>query len=203
MYCVDIVLSQQVRSKSKKVTIVDNFDHFNRIKKCLDSVYNLDMWLFYLLVLISIKNVWFKLFICEILKRKWEKWRFLGIFHSKMVENLWKQHSIRVRSGFLVISKHLGKHKIVFKNWEKYDEVGLTPPGQPVFWVSQLFPKFKRRLKKFHLTFFPKFFCIDTWARMLFPISNNRYMDVLRNKWVIKWKWTKSESQKHVFWHSE
>ena len=43
LYCVYILLSQQVRSKSKKVTIFDNFDHFNGIKKCLDSVYNLDM----------------------------------------------------------------------------------------------------------------------------------------------------------------
>ena len=43
LYCVYIVLLQQVRSKSKKVTIFDNFDHFNGIKKCLDSVYNLEI----------------------------------------------------------------------------------------------------------------------------------------------------------------
>ena len=89
---------------------------------------------------------------------------------------------MRVTTCFFVVSNHLGKHKTIFQNWEKNDEVGLTPPGQPVFWVSQLFRKLEMQLKKFDLTFSSKFFCIDTWARMLFPISNNRYMDLCRNK---------------------
>ena len=59
---------------------------------------------------------------------------------------------------FFVVSNHLGKYKTIFQNWEKNDEVGLTPPGQPVFWVSQLFAKLEMQLKKFNLTFFFQIF---------------------------------------------
>ena len=82
----------------------------------------------------------------------------LHIFDSKMVQNLWKQPWIRVTTCFFVVSNHLGKHKTIFQNWEKNDEVGLTPPGQPVFWVSQLFAKLEMQLKKFDLMFFFQIF---------------------------------------------
>ena len=59
---------------------------------------------------------------------------------------------------FFVVSNHLGKHKIIFQNWEKNAEVGLTPPGQPVFWVSQPFVKLEMQLKKFDLMFFFQIF---------------------------------------------
>ena len=59
---------------------------------------------------------------------------------------------------FFVVSNHLRKHKIIFQNWGKNDEVGLTPPGQPVFWVSQLFAKLEMQLKKFDLMFFFQIF---------------------------------------------
>ena len=49
------------------------------------------------------------------------------------------------------------------------------------------------------LRFFPQFFGIETWARMLFASSNCRYFDVLRNKRVINDKWTKSEGANYAF----
>ena len=51
-----------------------------------------------------------------------------------------------------------------------------------LFLGEPTFAKLEMQLKKFDLMFFFQIFCIDTWARMLFPISNNRYMDLYRNK---------------------
>ena len=58
-----------------------------------------------------------------------------------------------------MVSNHLGKHKIVFENFEKNAEVGLTPPGEPVFWVSQLFCKIQKATEKVPFNvFLPNFF---------------------------------------------
>ena len=65
---------------------------------------------------------------------------------------------IWVKNVFLVVSNHFQVNLKVTQNLKKSDEVGLTPPGQPVFWVNQVFAKFERQLKKFHLMFFFQFF---------------------------------------------
>ena len=129
----------------------------------------------------------------------------MHIFDSKMVQNLWKQPWIRVTTCFFVVSNHLGKHKTIFQNWEKNDEVGLTPSTRSTCFLGEpTFCKIGNATEKVRFNIFlPNFFCIDTWTRMLFPISNNRYMDLCRNKWVINGKWAKSECQKHGFWYSE
>ena len=66
--------------------------------------------------------------------------------------------------------------------------------GQTNFWAN-----LKNTQKISILHFFSQFFCIETWARMLFASSNCRYFDVLRNKRVINDKWTKSEGPNYAF----
>ena len=65
----------------------------------------------------------------------------------------------RSKKLFFVVSNHLGKHKIVFENLEKNDEVVLIPSGQPVFWVSQLLYKIRKATEKVPFNIFlPNFF---------------------------------------------
>ena len=60
---------------------------------------------------------------------------------------------------FFVVSNHLGKHKTIFQNWEKNDEVGLTPPGQPVFLGEPTFCKIGNATEKVRFNIFlPNFF---------------------------------------------
>ena len=53
----------------------------------------------------------------------------------------------------------------IWENMRQFSKIGkkmmklvLLPPGQPVFWVSQLFAKLEMQLKKFDLTFFFQIF---------------------------------------------
>ena len=83
----------------------------------------------------------------------------MHIFDSKMVQKFVKNNlGSGLQLVFLWFLTIWEKHKIIFQNWEKNDEVGLTPPGQPVFWVSQLFAKLEMQLKKFDLMFFFQIF---------------------------------------------
>ena len=45
---------------------------------------------------------------------------------------------IWVKNVFLVVSNHFQVNLKVTQNLKKSDEVGLSPPGQPVFWVNQV-----------------------------------------------------------------
>ena len=49
-----------------------------------------------------------------------------------------KTPSTKVKNVFLVVSNHFQVNLKVTQNLKKSDEVGLTPPGQPVFWVNQV-----------------------------------------------------------------
>ena len=49
-----------------------------------------------------------------------------------------KKTSTKVKNVFLVVSNHFQVNLKVTQNLKKSDEVGLTPPGQPAFWVNQL-----------------------------------------------------------------
>ena len=71
------------------------------------------------------------------------------------------------------------------------------------FGRSNFWDNLKKTRKISILHFFSEFFCIETWARMLFASSNCRYIDVLRNKRVINDKWTKSEGPNYAFLYSD
>ena len=49
-----------------------------------------------------------------------------------------KNPSIKVKDVFWVVSTCFQVNLKVTQNLKKSHEVGLTPPGQPVYWANQL-----------------------------------------------------------------
>ena len=68
-----------------------------------------------------------------------------------------KNPSTKVKNVFWVVSTHFQVNLKVTQNLKKSHEVGLTPPGQPVFWANQLLGQFEKDSKNF-MFFLPIFF---------------------------------------------